>query len=270
MPEVRVDETLVSHYEDDYFGEPWRTRETVLMVHGAAESTLAWYAWVPHLAREYRVIRIDQRGCGASTTAPDDFEWTLDNLARDLDHFLDALGLRAVHVVGAKLGGAVSLAFAANYPRRVLSLSAVGAPVRKSALAAPSPARPANVQRDMRAWAAQSQGQRLGSEVSPEQAAWWTEYMGSADPRGFAGLGVIMSSLNNFDTMHRIEAPTLVITTEGSALGSVEEVRASTAEIPRGELVVLPGDSYHVAASAPDRCAELVRQFIGRHSATEG
>ena len=51
MPEARVDENLVSHYEDDYFGEPWRTPETVLMVHGAAESTLAWYGWVPHLAR---------------------------------------------------------------------------------------------------------------------------------------------------------------------------------------------------------------------------
>ena len=62
MPEVRVDGSLVIHFEDDYFGEPWRKAETVLMVHGAAESTLAWYAWVPHLARKYRVPVYMTRG----------------------------------------------------------------------------------------------------------------------------------------------------------------------------------------------------------------
>src|SRR5687767_9194750 len=221
MPEVRVDDTLVSHYEDHYFGDPWRTPDTVLMVHGAAESALAWYAWVPHLARRYRVVRIDQRGCGASSPAADDFAWTLDNLARDLDRFLDALALDAVHVVGAKLGGAVSLTFAANHPQRVVSLSAVGAPVRKGRPVIEEAVAPRQQLRDMRAWAAQSQAQRLGSDVSQEQVEWWTEYMGSADPRGFAGLGVIMAGLNNFQTMKRIQAPTLVITTEGSALGSV-------------------------------------------------
>jgi 3-oxoadipate enol-lactonase len=32
--------------------------------------------------------------------------------------------------------------------------------------------------------------------------------------------------------------------------------------IPDSELVVLPGDSYHVAASAADRCAEATLEFI--------
>jgi hypothetical protein len=34
--------------------------------------------------------------------------------------------------------------------------------------------------------------------------------------------------------------------------------------IPRSELLVLPGDSYHVAASDPDACARATLEFIRR------
>jgi pimeloyl-ACP methyl ester carboxylesterase len=67
------------------------------------------------------------------------------------------------------------------------------------------------------------------------------------------------------DALPRIRCPTLVITTEGSALGSVEEVRAWQRIIPRSELLVLPGNSYHVAASDADVCARATLDFIGRH-----
>jgi hypothetical protein len=35
--------------------------------------------------------------------------------------------------------------------------------------------------------------------------------------------------------------------------------------VPHSELVVLPGDSFHVAATDPDRCAEALLDFIRRH-----
>ena len=270
MPHIRVDETLVSHYEEQYFGEPWLEPETVLMVHGAAECGLAWYAWVPHLARRYRVIRIDQRGCGLSTPAPADFRWTLENLAADLDHFLTALGLTSVHVVAAKLGAAVSLQFAASCPERVRSLSVLGAPVEKTARRPNPQLVPANAATDrtvsMRDWASQSMRSRLGPDVPEAQVEWWSDFMGAADPAGFAGLGLIMGSLENFWQLNRISATTLVVSTEGSALGSVDAVREWSGQIPNAELVILPGDSYHIAASEPDRCAELVLAFIDRHA----
>lgn len=53
------------YYEIDDFTDPWCKPETVLMIHGFTESTPAWRAWVPHLARRCRVIRFDQQG----------FEW---------------------------------------------------------------------------------------------------------------------------------------------------------------------------------------------------
>ena len=54
MTSIPIDPHQSLHYEDEYFGEPWVTPETVLLIHGAAESSKAWFAWVPHLARSYR------------------------------------------------------------------------------------------------------------------------------------------------------------------------------------------------------------------------
>ena len=54
-------------YTIDDFTDPWRKPETILLCHGNNESHQAWYGWVPHLARHYRVVRPDMRGFGAST-----------------------------------------------------------------------------------------------------------------------------------------------------------------------------------------------------------
>lgn len=68
------------------------------------------------------------------------------------------------------------------------------------------------------------------------------------------------------DALPKTRCPTLVITTEGSGLAAVEETRAWQRRIPRSELLVLPGDSYHVAASDAGRCARETLAFITRVS----
>ncbi|MEX2643708.1 MAG: alpha/beta hydrolase [Acetobacterales bacterium] len=66
------------------------------------------------------------------------------------------------------------------------------------------------------------------------------------------------------DDLPKITCPTMVITTEGSGLGSVEVTREWQRKIPNSRLLVLPGDSYHVAASHPERCAAETLAFIRR------
>lgn len=266
MPSVRVDGNFTAHYEDHYFGEPWLDPEVVLMVHGAAESSRAWFAWVPRLARRYRVIRIDQRGSGQSSEAPPDFDWSLEALANDLARFLDALGILSVHVVAAKLGAAVGFQFTAMHPERVRTLSVLGAPVRKARDRASRIGSGESRISDLRAWAGESQRARLGAGVSDAQVAWWTDYMAGAQVKGVEGLGVIMRNLDNFKDLRRVRVPTLVVTTEGSALGSVEAVQEWSGQIQNVKMVVLPGDSYHIAAAAPDACADLVLSFLEANS----
>src|SRR5262249_57472553 len=78
MPTLHIPPSLDLHYLVDDYTDPWRTSGTILLLHGNAESSAAWYAWVPQLAHRYRVVRPDMRGFGASTPMPRDFPWSLD------------------------------------------------------------------------------------------------------------------------------------------------------------------------------------------------
>jgi 3-oxoadipate enol-lactonase len=64
----------------------------------------------------------------------------------------------------------------------------------------------------------------------------------------------------------KIACPTLVITTEQSGLVSVEETRAWQQQIAGSELLVLPGDSYHVAATHAESAARATLDFVRWHA----
>jgi pimeloyl-ACP methyl ester carboxylesterase len=48
----------------------------VVLIHDNDESSLEWYAWVPRMAQEYRLIRPDLPGLGHSNV-PRGFEYSL-------------------------------------------------------------------------------------------------------------------------------------------------------------------------------------------------
>jgi 3-oxoadipate enol-lactonase len=66
-----ADGMKLAYYVDD-FTEPWRTPDTLLLLHAAMGSSLRWFNWVPTLSRRYRIVRLDLRGHGnsAAGTAP--------------------------------------------------------------------------------------------------------------------------------------------------------------------------------------------------------
>src|ERR1700754_5081848 len=115
------------HVAVDDFADPWAERETIVLLHGFAESGQAWFAWVPRLARRYRVVRPDLRGFGAPPAPPRAAErtWSVQEFADDIARLLDELELERAHVVGARVGCAVGVALAAAHPRRVATLSLV-------------------------------------------------------------------------------------------------------------------------------------------------
>ena len=120
MPSVKIDDTLDMFYELDNFVEPWRTPETILLVHGIGGNTTEWIRWVPPLADKYAVLRVDLRGWGRSTVPPEGYPWSMDNFAADLRALMDRLGLQKVHMVGTKMGGRPSIA-ASSSSRRFAS-----------------------------------------------------------------------------------------------------------------------------------------------------
>ena len=128
MPTLHIPPDLDLHYVVDDYNDPWRTPGAILLLHGNAESSAAWYGWAPRLAQRYRVVRPDMRGFGASTPMPRDFAWSLDLLIDDFCRLMDALDVERFHLVGAKIGGTIARAFAARRPERVRTLTVVGTP----------------------------------------------------------------------------------------------------------------------------------------------
>ncbi|HYZ39761.1 MAG TPA: alpha/beta hydrolase [Stellaceae bacterium] len=270
MATFRVSPDLEMHYETDDFTDPWRDKETVLLLHGNAESSAAWYRWVPTLARRYRVVRPDMRGFGASTPMPRDFPWTLDLLIDDFIRLMDRLEIGQFHLVGAKIGGTVARAFAARRPERVKTLTIVGSPppMRQGAAErAPELAEEFETQ-GVEHWARRTMTGRLGSEFPAEGVEWWIKFMGRTAVSTQIGFMKTIAYADIRADVPKIECPTLVITTDGSGLASVEETRAWQRQIPHSSLLVLPGDSYHVAASHASRCAEAALDLISRNSGT--
>ena len=266
MPTVTLDPGLTLSYEVDDFTDPWTTPQTVVFLHGIAESAQAWRAWVPHFARRYRVIRIDQRGFGASTPMPSDYPWTIAGLADDLARFARAIGLDRFHLVSAKLGGTIAMKFAADFPQMLLSLSLVGTPPSPAAsLGKVIPEWNEHIRQfGGRSWAQWTMGNRLGSAMPPAGVAWWSELMGATALSTLTG---VIAAIPTFDVtadLPRIRCRTLVVTTTGSGLGSVEQVRAWQQRIPDSSLTVIERDSYHVAASDPDLAAPPVLAFVSR------
>ena len=267
MPKFRVTPDCELHYALDDYTDPWRKAETVLMLHGNSESGVSWFAWVPHLARYYRVVRPDMRGFGQSTPMPREFPWTLDRICDDYISLMDALEARRFHVIAAKIGGTIARYFTARHADRVLTLTVAGTPAPRRGVG-PRPEMVKEFEtKGIAHWARRSMAGRLGSSFPEEGTEWWIEHMGRTAVSTQLGFFPRIADVDITDALPKIRCPTLVITTEKSALGTVEDTRTWQRMIPRSELLVLPGDSYHVAASDADRCAEAALEFIRRSGA---
>ena len=268
MPTFQASPDLRMHYLVDDFTEPWTTTETILLLHGNAESSLAWYAWVPLLARRFRVVRPDMRVYGASTPMPRDFAWTLDVIVGDYARLMDSLGVQRFHLVGAKIGGVIARAFAARRPERVTTLTVIGSPppLRKGAERIPALTEEFET-RGVEHWARRTMAGRLGDRFPAEGVEWWIKFMGRTPLSTLVGFNATINYSDIRSDVPKIACPTLVITTDESGLASVEETRAWQQTIPDAELLVIPGNSYHVAASDAERCAQATLDFIARRGA---
>jgi 3-oxoadipate enol-lactonase len=261
---TQVRSGVVIACEDQWFGAPWQDGEPILLLHGVAESHVSWQQWVPLLAGQFRTLRPDLPGFGQSPF-PASYDCTTQQIAGDLVRLLDAMKIDRFHLVGAKYGGSTALQLAADYPERVRTLAVFGTPVKgtpggKADLTAFAD----RIRKDgVRDWAAATQRSRLGSEATPDMMRWWTdELMGRSDPRACIGYTSAAAVMNLDPLLGKIAAPTLVVTTEGSPLQPVSAARDYQERIANSKLLVLPGDSYHVAAVRPAECATALLRFI--------
>lgn len=236
---------LQVYYREDWLGAPWLDGEPVVFLHGNLEIGDIWFGWVPQMAQHYRLYRPDLPGFGQSKI-PANFEWSVENYVKAVAEFLDAIGAKSAYIVGAKTGGAIAMQFAATYPDRTRALVVCSGPF--SSVDPKMESAPMSM--------------RLGSKASKAETDYFEMLRNTTPAETKRGLRPVLSGLDLEKLLPRIAAPTLIITSDRSALQSVETVIRYQPKIPNSRLLVLTSDAYHVAVANADECVSNVMVFF--------
>jgi proline iminopeptidase len=95
----------------------------LLVVHGGPGASHDYF--LPHLlplARNHRVVFIDERGSGRSQKLEDTRLYTVENMVEDTEAVRRALGLGKVALLGHSYGGVLAQAYAFKYPASLSKL----------------------------------------------------------------------------------------------------------------------------------------------------
>ena len=99
----------------------------LLLLHGFPEFWGCWYNQIPALARHFKVVAVDLRGCGDSHKPRSGYDAL--TLAGDIAGLIDAIGEgKRARIVGHDWGGFIAWALAYRYPERIDRLSILNSP----------------------------------------------------------------------------------------------------------------------------------------------
>src|SRR5512133_1727401 len=99
----------------------------LLLVHGWPQTWYAWRMLMPALARDFRVVAVDQRGIGLSDKPRDGYDSA--TLGRDMVALMSVLGHQRFALYGTDTGMLIAYAVAADHPERVVRLVVSEAPL---------------------------------------------------------------------------------------------------------------------------------------------
>lgn len=212
---------------------------------------------------------MDNRGVGRSDPTAAGFG-TAD-MADDAAAVLDRSGVHRAHVFGISLGGMIAQQLALRHPGRVSSL-VLGATTMGGKSAA-RPPRTAIFALLRAASGSVAEAIRLSTpwvldaafvERHPEIVDEWIAIAEGEPRHPFALLGQLLASLfhDTSEHIHRIRAPTLVVTGDRDRLIPMENSRQLATRIPGARLSILPGAGHDFPTERPGEVARLLTEFI--------
>jgi len=95
--------------------------EVLLLLHGFGANKDNWPRIGKYFTPHFRVIAPDLTGFGESGPAPDG-DYTISAQAERVKAFLQALGIKSLHLGGSSMGGTIAGAYASKYPSDLKSL----------------------------------------------------------------------------------------------------------------------------------------------------
>jgi aminoacrylate hydrolase len=113
MPRISIGDCQL-YYERHGGGFP------VLFVSGLNGYGTYWRDQVPAFSKNFEVVLHDHRGIGQSDHSRG--AYTVERMAADVIHLMDALGIAKAHLVGHSTGGAIAQVLAIEHPTRLASM----------------------------------------------------------------------------------------------------------------------------------------------------
>lgn len=203
------------HYDDVGHGP-----ETVVFIHGLMLASESYDAQRDAFRDRYRVITFDLRGQGRSEKTSDRLD--LDSLAEDTVTLVQRLGLKRVHLVGFSMGSFIDMRVAARHPELICSLTLIGPSA--DAEEAQNLPRYAWLIRFMRwfgpRWIAPQLMRILFGDTylqsadAREERARWLRYLKALPRELYRAAAASANRQAITGELHRITAPTLVVSGE--------------------------------------------------------
>lgn len=210
----------------------------LLLLHGNSQSIMAFSLQIPELAKHYRVIAVDTRGQGKSTS--NDERYTYELFADDIKDLLDTLGLDSINVVGWSDGGNTGLILAMRYPAKVNRLVTMGANIHiNESVVDPS----------------------ILKEVEKRRKALAADT--SAASQHAARLMTLLQTEPNriYEDLRAIRCPVLVMAGENDIIKE-GHTRDIAHHIPNSTLYIATGEDHYFPVNNPKAFNEMVLKFL--------
>lgn len=246
----------------------------VVLLHGITGHARVWDHLAERLARDFRVLALDQRGYGDSEE-PAEPDYRLATMADDLASFADALGLTTFALVGHSMGGRIAIAYAGAHPDRVerLLIVDIGPDISRAGIArvrrrlAEAPERVESEE-----WAVEYAGRdnplcdparlrhriRHGLKRAPDGGLTWKYPKAQRDGMREGR----RDPVNLWEPLARIPCPTLVVRGAETDILSPDTARRMLEVLPRGRLVEVPRAGHSVFEDQPEEFARVARAFL--------
>jgi len=241
------------------------------VVNGFAATKDDWDpSFLEALALEHTLVLVDNRGMGDSRD--DGQPFTINDLAQDVAHLTDTLGLERAPVLGWSMGGYVALALATDHPARVERLvllsTSGGGP-----LTAPADEDVRTRLRDLSGTPREQASRLISLLFLPERAAEIDAAFGDVVAAARARLPhevverqwAAMERWKERDTadeVSRISCPTLLATGENDVVVPPANSLALAAAIPGSWLARFPRSGHGFMADHGQSLARLISAFL--------
>lgn len=226
----------------------------VLLSHGYSATSQMWEAQLPALAG-YRTILWDMRGHGRSDSPADPALYSQALTVGDMAALLDTVGAQDAVIAGLSLGGYISLAFHATFPKRVraLMLFDTGPGFRSDAARADwnkyAESRAAKLERDGLAALGKGAEVRVSSQRSAQGLAHAARGM------------LVQADATVIDSLPHVAVPTLVLVgaqDKGYLAGTDYMAR----KIAGASKVVIEGAGHAANLDQPEAFNRAVQDFL--------